>query len=140
MSKLLTSTAIHPPSAEVSARAHVKSLAEYRALYDRAARDPEGFWTEQANRLHWHQKWNQLSAVDYREPVSIKWFLGGKLNASYNCVDRHVEAGHGHVTAFIWEGNDPSETRRLSYCDLHEQVQRAANALKALGVRKGDRV
>ena len=68
------------------------------------------------------------------------WFLGGKLNASYNCVDRHVEAGHGHVTAFIWEGNDPSETRRISYCDLHEQVQRAANALKALGVRKGDRV
>ncbi len=140
MSHNLVPTAVFHPHPDVSARAHVKSLDEYRALYERSLKDPDGFWTEQANRLDWVQKWNQVSAVNYQEPVSIQWYLGGKLNASYNCVDRHVAAGHGDVTAFIWEGNDPSETRRISYCDLYDQVQRAANALKALGVRKGDRV
>jgi acetyl-CoA synthetase len=140
MSHNLVPTAVFHPHPDVSARAHVKSLDEYRALYERSLKDPDGFWTEQANRLDWVQKWNQVSAVNYQEPVSIQWYLGGKLNACYNCVDRHVAAGHGDVTAFIWEGNDPSETRRISYCDLYDQVQRAANALKALGVRKGDRV
>ena len=140
MSHNLVPTAVFHPHPDVSARAHVKSLDEYRALYERSLKDPDGFWTEQANRLDWVQKWNQVSAVNYQEPVSIQWYLGGKLNAAYNCVDRHVAAGHGDVTAFIWEGNDPSETRRISYCDLYDQVQRAANALKALGVRKGDRV
>ena len=140
MSQNLVPTAVFHPHPDVSARAHVKSLDEYRALYDRSIKDPEGFWTAQANRLDWVQKWSQVSAVNYQEPVSIEWFIGGKLNASYNCVDRHVEAGHGDQTALIWEGNDPSESRRISYCDLYDQVQRAANALKALGIRKGDRV
>jgi len=140
MSKQLTSTAVHPPSAGAAARAHVKSLAEYRALYQRSVNNPEDFWTEQANRLTWTRKWKQLSKVNYHDPVSIEWFIGGQLNACYNCVDRHVEAGHGHVTALIWEGSNPEESRRLSYCDLYEQVQRAANALKALGVQRGDRV
>jgi acetyl-CoA synthetase len=140
MSQNLVPTAVFPPPAAASAGAHVKSLDEYRALAAAAQADPDKFWAEQANRLDWFQKWGQVSAVNYHEPVSIQWYLGGKLNASYNCVDRHVAAGHGAVTAFIWEGNDPSETRRLSYCELYDQVQRAANALKALGIRKGDRV
>ncbi len=140
MSQNLVPTAVFPPPAAASAGAHVKSLDEYRALAAAAQADPDKFWAEQANRLDWFQKWDQVSAVNYHEPVSIQWYLGGKLNAAYNCVDRHVAAGHGAVTAFIWEGNDPSETRRLSYCELYDQVQRAANALKALGIRKGDRV
>jgi acetyl-CoA synthetase len=140
MSKLLVSTAVFPPPAGASARAHIKSLDEYRAIYERSIAQPDAFWTEQANRLKWFQPWNQVSAVNYHDNVSIKWFLGGKLNACYNCVDRHVEAGHGDVTAFIWEGNDPSENTRITYYELLDQVQRAANALKAMGVGKGDRV
>ncbi len=140
MSQNLVPTAVFPPPAAASARAHVKSLDDYRALYARSINDPEGFWTEQANRLTWYQKWNQLSEVNYYDPVSIEWFIGGKLNACYNCVDRHVEAGHGDQTAFIWEANDPAVSRRVSYCELYDQVQRAASALKALGVHRGDRV
>ncbi|NBV23889.1 MAG: acetate--CoA ligase [Proteobacteria bacterium] len=140
MSKLLVSTAVFPPPAGASARAHIKSLDEYRAIYERSIAQPDAFWTEQANRLKWFQPWNQVSAVNYHDNVSIKWFLGGKLNACYNCVDRHVEAGHGDVTAFIWEGNNPSENTRITYYELLDQVQRAANALKAMGVGKGDRV
>ena len=127
------------PSAATSAQAHVRSMEEYRALAARAAADPDAYWAEQAARLSWFQKWDQVSAWDFRT-ADIQWYLGGKLNACYNCVDRHVEAGHGAVKALIWEGNDPAETRALTYAELHEAVQRAANALKALGVVRGDRV
>ncbi len=130
---------VFPPAAEFSERAYVKSLEEYQVLYDRSIDDPEGFWTEQAERLHWFQKWDQLREWDYSK-AEIKWFLNGRINACYNCVDRHVEEGRGGDTALIWEGNDPDESRTYTYADLHVQVQRAANALKNLGVGKGDRV
>ncbi|MCP5542069.1 MAG: acetate--CoA ligase [Akkermansiaceae bacterium] len=130
---------VYPPPAEFSAKAHVGSLDEYRALYQRSIDDPEGFWTEQAEKLKWFEKWNTLREWDYHR-AEIRWFLGGKLNACYNCVDRHVEDGHGDATALIWEGNDPSESRTHTYAELHAEVQKAANALKNLGVGKGDRV
>jgi acetyl-CoA synthetase len=129
-------TPIFPPSAAVSERAHVQSLEQYQELYDRSINDPEGFWTEHADRLSWFSKWDKLREWDF-EKAEIKWFLNGKINACYNCVDRHVDAGRGGDTALIWEGNDPDESRSYTFDDLHGEVQRAANALKTLGIRKG---
>ena len=131
---------VYNPPAGFSANAHVKSLDEYRATYDRSVSDPEGFWAEQAEqRLTWIEKWHTVRKYDYHK-AEIAWYLGGKLNACYNCVDRHVEAGRGGDTALIWEGNDPTESRRYTYAQLQAEVQKAGNALKALGIAKGDRI
>jgi acetyl-CoA synthetase len=131
---------VYAPPAEFAARAHVKSLDEYRKLYNRSISDPEGFWAEQAGaRISWFKKWHTVRKYDYHK-AEIAWFLGGTLNACYNCVDRHVEAGRGGQTALIWEGNDPSENKIYTYAQLHAEVQKAANALKNLGIVKGDRV
>ncbi|RMG65454.1 MAG: acetyl-coenzyme A synthetase, partial [Calditrichaeota bacterium] len=132
------SQVFNPPKHFVE-KAYIKSLDEYRQLYQRSVDDPEGFWGEVAERLHWFQKWDQVMAYDFVN-ANIRWFEGGKLNVSYNCLDRHVEAGHGDKTAIIWEGNEPSESRHFTYGELLEQVQRFANVLKAHGVKKGDRV
>ena len=132
-------TPSYKPTDAASASAHVSSLSQYSVLYEESLRDNDGFWAKQAERLDWIKKWDKGSDCNFNE-VSIRWFQGGKLNASHNCVDRHVQNGHGDVTAIIWEGNDPAQTRKISYRELHEQVQRAANALKASGVQKGDRV
>ncbi len=124
---------VYAPSAEFAARAHVKSLDEYRKLYDRSISDPDGFWGEQAGtRVTWFKKWHTVRKYDFHK-AEIAWFLGGTLNACYNCVDRHVEAGRGGQTALIWEGNDPSESRTYTYAQLHAEVQKAANALKRIG-------
>jgi acetyl-CoA synthetase len=130
---------VYPPTAKASANAHISSLEQYHELYNRSINDPEGFWTEQAERLHWIEKWHTFCESDY-DKAKIRWFIGGKLNACYNCVDRHVDDGHGDDTALIWEGNDPNESRTYTYAELQAEVQKAANALKALGLAKGDRV
>ena len=133
-------TPVYNPPAEFSAKAHVKSLDQYRATYDRSISDPDGFWAEQAEqRITWLKKWHTVRQYDYNK-AEIGWFLGGKLNACYNCVDRHVEAGRGGDTALIWEGNNPAESRTFTYAELQAEVQKAGNALKKLGVARGDRV
>ncbi|MDZ7269062.1 MAG: acetate--CoA ligase [candidate division KSB1 bacterium] len=130
---------IFPPPAAIAARAHLNSLEQYRQHYQRSVTDPAGYWSSVAERLHWFQKWNVVCEYDFVK-ANIKWFAGGKLNVSYNCLDRHVAAGHGGQTALIWEGNEPGESRQLTYAELLQQVQKFANVLKAQGVRKGDRV
>ena len=130
---------VFPPPVSASQNAHVSSLEQYRELYERSINDPDGFWTEQANRLVWEQQWNTVREWDYNK-AEIKWFIGGKINACYNCVDRHVDDGHGSDTALIWEGNNPDESRRFTYAELQAEVQKAANALKNIGVVKGDRI
>jgi len=133
-------TPVYNPPAECSASAHVRSLDEYRAIYDRSISDPEGFWAEQAEqRITWLEKWHTVRKYDYHK-AEIGWYLGGKLNACYNCVDRHVDAGRGDDTALIWEGNDPTESKTYTYAELLAEVQKAGNALKKLGVVRGDRV
>jgi acetyl-CoA synthetase len=127
------------PLPDFSREAHIQSLDEYREMYQESIDDPEGFWSKVAERLHWYKKWDKVMDYDFVN-ANIKWFEGGKLNVSYNCLDRHVEAGHGDKTAIIWEGNDPSESKHITYSELLEQVSRFANVLKAHGVRKGDRV
>ena len=106
-------------------------------LYDHAAKDRLAFWAEQAEELSWAQKWTDV--LDWSERPFAKWFIGGKLNVAYNCVDRHVEAGHGAQVAFHWEG-EPGDTRTITYSDLQREVSKAANALIAMGVKTGDRV
>jgi acetyl-CoA synthetase len=127
---------IFPPPAEFSAKAHIKSLAEYEALYKRSIDDPEGFWAEAAQELHWFKPWDKV--LDWNLPWA-KWFVGGKINLSYNCVDRHALGARRDKVALIWEG-EPGEVRRLTYAELHVEVQKFANALKSLGIKKGDRV
>ena len=115
-------------------------LEKYQQMYQRSIDDPEGFWADMAEEfVTWDAKWDSVLAWDF-EKANIEWFKGGKLNVSYNCLDRHVEAGHGDQKALIWEGNDPEEDTAITYQQLLEDVCRFANALKRLGVEKGDRV
>ncbi|HZB87365.1 MAG TPA: AMP-binding protein, partial [Terracidiphilus sp.] len=127
---------VFPPPAEFASKAHIQSLEEYEALYKKSIEDPEAFWAEAASELHWFKPWNKV--LDWNLPIA-KWFVGGKTNLSYNCVDRHALGARRDKTALIWEG-EPGEIRRLTYAELHVEVQKCANALKALGIRKGDRV
>ncbi len=114
-----------------------QSLAAGTFLYDEAARDDQGFWARQAaDLLDWDQEWHTI--CEWELPFA-KWFVGGTLNVSYNCLDRHVEAGHGERVAFHWEG-EPGDTRTITYADLLAEVCRLANVLKGLGVQRGDRV
>jgi len=119
--------------------AHVNSFEAYQTQYAESIQDPEAFWAEVAERLTWYQKWDTVRDYDFVNG-DIKWFEGGTLNACYNCLDRHIEAGHGDATAIIWEGNDPSEDKTFSYSELLADVKKFANVLKAEGVEKGDRV
>ncbi len=112
----------------------------YQQMYERSVRDPEGFWAEHAEKqVEWFQKWDKVLEWDFHK-ADIKWFLNGKLNVSYNCLDRHVNAGAGDQTALIWQGNNQDESQKFSYTELLDQVCQFANALRALGVKKGDRV
>ena len=119
--------------------AHISSMEQYQKMYDESVADPEAFWSNVAERITWYKKWDTVREYDFVN-ANIKWFDGGKLNACYNCLDRHVEAGHGDATAIIWEGNSPDEDKTFTYSELLTQVKRFANVLKAQGVRKGDRV
>ena len=112
----------------------------YLRMYDRSIRDPEGFWAEQAEaQVDWFEKWDTVLEWDFHT-ANVKWFAGGKLNVSYNCLDRHVQAGEGDRTALIWQGNNREEHKTFTYAELLEQVCRCANALRELGVEQGDRV
>ena len=127
------------PNEKIKNNAYVGSVEKYNEIYDYSIKDPEGFWAEQAERITWFKKWNKVWNWDFNK-ADISWYEGAELNACYNCVDRHVDNGHGNETALIWEGNDSSESKKLSYNDLLTEVQLAANSLKGLGVEKGDRV
>ena len=136
MDSLLRENRVFPPSKEFSAKAHIGSLEQYEAMYKRSIEDPNGFWAEAASELEWFQPWTEVQSGDISH---AKWFVGGKLNLSHNCVDRHAKGARSNKVALLWEG-EPGEVRRVTYHELHEQVQRFANALKSLGIKKGDRV
>lgn len=129
------------PPESLSADAHVKSLNEYQRLYKRSIEDPEEFWGGVASQLDWTQKWSKV--LDWTPPYA-KWFVGGKLNAASNCLERQVALGRGDKTAIIWEGEtvkgelSAGETRKITYAQLTEQVSRFANGLRAIGIAKGD--
>jgi acetyl-CoA synthetase len=125
------------PSPEFSAAAQIASLAEYENIYNQAQAAPENFWAQLAQQeLHWFQKWDKV--LDWQPPFA-KWFVGGKINISYNCLDRHLTTWRKNKAALIWEG-EPGDSRTLTYAQLHREVSQMANALKQMGVFKGDRV
>jgi acetyl-CoA synthetase len=132
LSNLLQENRRFEPPAELAKNANVTAEA-----YDRANADRLAFWAEQAELLSWEQPWDRV--LDWDNPPFAKWFVGGRLNAAYNCVDRHVEQGRGDRVAFHWVG-EPGDTRTMTYADLQDEVCKAANALTELGVQKGDRV
>ncbi|MGC8476013.1 MAG: acetate--CoA ligase [Acetobacteraceae bacterium] len=131
-------THLFPVRPEIAAHAHV-TAERYRAMYEAAARDPDAFWAEQADRIAWMQRPAKIKNTSFAGDVSIKWFEDGALNASVSCLDRHATA-HPDRVAIIWEGDDPSVSTRITYKQLHEQVCRLANGLRGLGAKKGDRI
>lgn len=128
---------VYPVSPEVAAQAHIDN-AKYEAMYEQSINDPDTFWGEEGKRLDWFKPYTKVKNTSF-DPhnVSIRWFEDGTLNASYNCLDRHLET-RGDQVAIIWEGDDPSESESITYRQLHERVCRFANALKGQGVKKGD--
>ena len=126
-----------PPPPQFSASAHIKSFEEYEQIYREAEKDPEAFWESAAEDLHWFKKWDTV--LEWNEPHA-KWFSGGTINVSYNCLDRHLETYRRNKAAIIWEGEPEDEIRTLTYQQLHSEVCKFGNVLKSLGIEKGDRV
>ncbi len=132
LAALLEENRVFPPPEGFKQKANVSDPS----LYEKARKDPEAFWAEAASQLEWFQKWNKV--LEWNPPFA-KWFVGGKLNASYNCLDRHIQTSLRNKAALIWEG-EPGDQRTLTYEDLYKEVNKLANAIKSLGVKKGDRV
>ena len=134
----MSENAIYPVSEAAAAKSHLDS-AQFEEMYRQSIEDPEEFWAEMAARfLHWHKPWQKVMAGDFASS-DVRWFEGGQLNVAYNCVDRHLSR-RGEQTAIIWEGDEPDQQQHISYRELHRAVGKFANALKARGVGKGDRV
>ena len=133
---VLQETRSFPPTAEFAKQANISTEAQYQKMWTQAKDDPSSFWGELASNLHWFKKWDHVLQGEMPE---TKWFVGGKINACYNCVDRHLTTWRKNKAAIIWEG-EPGDTRVLTYQDLHREVSKFANVLKKLGVTTGDRV
>jgi len=127
----------YPPQ-ELSARAYIRNLDEYRKIYQKSIDDPEGFWAQMAQQLEWYKRWDKVLVDDFAN-AQHEWFVGGKINVTNNCIDRHLKTWRKNKAAFIWEG-DIGDTKTLTYQQLFNEVNRFANVLKKLGVKKGDRV
>jgi len=141
ITSVLTENRSFPPPAAFAQDAHVKSMVEYEALYERAAREPESFWAEVASELAWERRWTRVLDGGFPDPKrggdAPRWFVGGTLNATVSCLDRHARGPRRNKAAILFEG-EPGDTRVLTYGQLHREVCKAANALVSLGVRAGD--
>ena len=129
---------IFKPSKELSKKAYIKSMKQYKDIYQKSIDDPDAFWGEAAEQLDWIKKWDKVSQADFKK-AEFKWFAGGKINVAYNCIDRHLKTWRKNKAAIIFEG-EPGETRILTYQQLYTEVCKFANVLKKHGVKKGDRV
>jgi acetyl-CoA synthetase len=121
-------------------RAHIKSMDQYKAMYKHSIEDPDKFWAQMAEDLHWFKKWDKVFEYDFEDQISIKWYQGGRLNTAYNCVDRHLETWRKNKAAIIWQGEPSGDSRTFTYQQLHHEVCKFANVLKKYGIKKGDRV
>ncbi len=131
---VMQETRLFPPSSEFASKAQIGSFQAYESLYRESIENNESFWDAQAKEhLHWFEPYHKV--LEWNEPFA-QWFVGGKTNASYNCLDRHIDRGNGDKIAILWEG-EPGDTRQLTYRELHREVCRFANGLKKLGVKQG---
>jgi acetyl-CoA synthetase len=138
ITSMMEENRVFAPSKELSQNAFIKSMDDYKAIYQKSISDPEAFWAEMAEQLDWHKKWDKVLVEDFKEGKH-QWFIGGKLNVSYNCVDRHLKTWRKNKAALIWEG-DTGESKTLTYQQLYHEVCKFANVLKKFGIKKGDRV
>jgi len=111
---------LFPPNEKFKSKSHFKNDLEYSAVYEESIKDPEKFWSEKANDLHWFEKWDKVFEWD-KEKVEFSWFKGGKINATYNCLDRHLKT-RGNKTALIWQGDKDEDVRKFTYKELHKEV------------------
>ena len=139
MISMMDERRVFPPSKQMSQGAYIKSMEEYHKLYDESLKDPEGFWSRLAGDLEWFKTWDKVMVDDFAN-AHHEWFVGGKLNVAYNCLDRHLTGGRKDKVAIIWEGEPEGEVKTYTYQQLFEEVCRFANVLKKQGVKKGDRV
>lgn len=134
ITSVLKEERVFKPSAQFAKQAHIKSFAQYKSIYNASIKNPEKFWAKVAGELDWFKKWNKV--LEWKLPFA-KWFVGGKINVSYNCLDRHLTGWRKNKAALIWEG-EPGDHRTLTYQQLYREVCKFANVLKKLGVEKGD--
>ncbi|HUV37765.1 MAG TPA: acetate--CoA ligase [Patescibacteria group bacterium] len=137
ITSMLDEKRVFQPPAEFSKKAYIKSMDEYKAIYEKSENDLEGFWAEQADLIHWFKKWD--SVLEWNPPFA-KWFSGGTTNIAYNCLDRHLENGRADKIAIIWQGEPLEDSKTFTYRELHTEVCKFANVLKKFGIKKGDRV
>lgn len=130
---------IFMPPDSIKMKAYIRSMDEYWKIYQRSVEDPEGFWGELAEQLDWYKRWDKVLEYDFDRP-DIKWFINGKLNVSYNCLDRHLNNWRSNKVALIWQGEPLEENRIFTYQQLHYHVSKFTNVLKKFGVKKGDRI
>ena len=131
---------VYKPSTNFSTKAYIKNMHEYQIMYEESINNPDKFWGKlAAEQVSWYKKWNKVQEYDFKKG-NIKWFNDAKLNVSYNCLDRHVENGHGNDIAIIWEGNETNLEKKFTYKQLLDEVQKFSNVLESKGVKKGDRV
>ena len=138
ITSMIAETRVFNPPKALSRKAYIKSLDEYKKIYQKSISDPEAFWGEMADQLSWFKKWDKVLVEDFKEGKH-EWFVGGKLNTAYNCIDRHLKTWRRNKAALIWEG-DLGESKTLTYQQLYHQVCKFANVLKKHGIQKGDRV
>jgi acetyl-CoA synthetase len=140
IASMMAENRVFTPSREFSDSAALKSLDEYKALYNWSIKDPEGFWSQVANQLDWYKKWDKFLEYDFKNKPEVRYFVGGKINVSYNCLDRHLNTWRKNKAAIIWQGEPDDDTVVYTYQQLHHEVCKFANVLKKLGIRKGDTV
>ncbi len=139
MTSTLIEDQVFMPPESIKIKAYIRTMDEYWRIYKRSIEDPEGFWGELADQLNWYKRWDKVLEYDFERP-EVKWFINGKLNVSYNCLDRHLNSWRSNKVALIWQGEPLEENRIFTYQQLHYHVNKFANVLKKFGVKKGDRV
>ena len=140
IASMMAENRVFSPPKEFSDTAALRSLEEYRALYNWSIKDPEGFWGHMAEQLDWYKKWDKFLEYDFKDKPEIRYFVGGKINVSYNCLDRHLNTWRKNKAAIIWQGEPDDDTEVYTYQQLHHEVCKFANVLKKHGVKKGDTV
>jgi acetyl-CoA synthetase len=140
ITSMMEENRVFQPPKEFSKNAAIKSMAEYKALYEESLKNPDKFWGKMAEELDWYKKWDKYEIADFKDKPEIRHFVGGKINVAYNCLDRHLKTARKNKAALIWQGEPENDVRTFTYQQLHYEVCKFANVLKKLGIKKGDTV